>query len=146
MNISDFMIPDQDYARLQMEVDTYNKTLNRGRIHKNELDKDDFLKLLITQLSHQDPTKPMEDKEFIAQMAQFSSLEQMTNMNDGLKKVASLISQNQAVALLGKTVEIMDGDKLVTGKVDKVSGGTVQQVLVNGTYYDYTQVESIRNE
>ncbi len=139
-------MPQDEYAKLTMNVEEYNKTLNSGRVHKNEMDKDDFLKLLIAQLSHQDPTKPMEDREFIAQMAQFSSLEQMTNMNANLGKVASLISSNQAVSLLGKVVDIVDGDRLVSGKVDKVSAGPAQQVFVNGNYYDYTQVESIRNE
>lgn len=49
--------------------------------HNSDLDKDAFLKLLTTQLSNQDPLNPIEDREFIAQLAQFSSLEQMTAMN-----------------------------------------------------------------
>ncbi|RQD68211.1 MAG: flagellar hook capping protein [Tindallia sp. MSAO_Bac2] len=51
----------------------------------DNLDKDAFMKLLTTQLSNQDPLNPMEDREFIAQMAQFSSLEQMQNMNESMK-------------------------------------------------------------
>lgn len=66
----------------------------------NELDKEAFLMLLITQLQHQDPTNPMDDREFIAQMAQFSALEQMQNMNRSML-------QMQAYSMLGKSVEAL---------------------------------------
>ena len=58
----------------QNAVDSFNKTLTvNGRKTSNELGKDDFLKILIAQLSNQDPTNPLENTDFIAQMAQFSS-------------------------------------------------------------------------
>lgn len=65
------------------------------------LGKDDFLKMLVTQLRYQDPLQPMEDKEFIAQMAQFSSLEQMQNMNTAM-------ITTQATNLIGKEIHWLD--------------------------------------
>ncbi len=102
------VISGNDLLQLTSRVDSYNNTMSRVRTVKNTLDKDDFLKILLTQLTHQDPTRPMEDQEFVAQMAQFSSLEQMTNMTAELSRVFQLLAQSQAVALLGKTVEILD--------------------------------------
>lgn len=64
------------------------------------LGKDAFLNILITQLQNQDPTKPMDDKEFISQMAQFSSLEQMQNMTTSMQNL--LVSQNET-QLMGYT-------------------------------------------
>ncbi|TGL64606.1 flagellar hook capping FlgD N-terminal domain-containing protein [Leptospira sarikeiensis] len=73
------------------------------------LGKDDFLKLLITQLSSQDPTNPVKDQDFIAQMAQFSSLEQMNNISQGIGKM----SNRQSFSLVGK---IVSGPDFVTGE------------------------------
>lgn len=93
---------------------------NNPRTMKSELGKDDFLKLLVTQMRYQDPLKPMEDKEFIAQLAQFSSLEQMMN-------VGQTTSLNWGVSLLGKQVHATDLDGYpVTGIAKSIR-------LVDGT-------------
>ncbi len=80
----------------------------------NELGKDDFLKLLITQLQHQDPLEPMEDQDFIAQIAQFSSLEQMQNLN-------SSFSYSLGFSLMGKYISALVTDE-ETGEVSLVEG------------------------
>jgi flagellar basal-body rod modification protein FlgD len=138
------VLTSTDQAKLQMQVDAINSSLGQGSASKSVLDKNDFLKILITQLSHQDPTEPMEDKEFVAQMAQFSALEQMTNMSQEFSKLTALLASGQAVSLLGKTVEIVDGDRLVTGVVEEVTGKEFPQVLVGGRYYDYSHVQTIK--
>ena len=73
----------------------------------NILGKDDFLTLLVTQLQHQDPLNPQDSTEFTAQLAQFSSLEQLGNVNDNLEylKLATASANNtEAVSLIGKQI------------------------------------------
>jgi flagellar basal-body rod modification protein FlgD len=129
------MIPAEDLANLTRRVEDFNRTLTPGRIPQPELGKDDFLKLLITQLSHQDPTQPLQDREFVAQM---------TNMNGELAKVLGLLARSQAVNLLGKTVEIAQGQGSITGRVQAVSGSQYPQVLVDGRYYDANEIVSVK--
>ena len=135
-----------ELAAVSQEVDAFNRVLNAGKTKTagGEMGKDEFLKILITQLSHQDPTQPMQDKEFIAQMAQFSSLEQMTNVSAEISKVAALLTKGQAVSLLGRMVEVVAGSQVVEGTVDEVSGGDYPQILVNGLFYDASQVQRVR--
>ncbi|WP_423838409.1 flagellar hook assembly protein FlgD [Treponema porcinum] len=125
-------------------VNNFNKanTVN-GRTASQQLGKDDFLKLLITQLSNQDPTNPMEDTQFIAQMAQFSSLEQMTNMNESFNKMASMINSSQAAATIGRTVDIDIGDTTARGVVEATTMGAHPQVMVNGMYYDLDKIKAV---
>ncbi len=140
------MLSSAELAAVNQEVNTFNKALNAGKTVTagGAMGKDEFLKILITQLSHQDPTQPMQDKEFIAQMAQFSSLEQMTNVSSEITKVAALLEKGQAVSLLGRMVEIAAGSRLVEGTVDEVTGGDYPQILVNGLFYDVSQVQKVR--
>ena len=71
------------------------------------LGRDDFLNMLVTQLQYQDPLNPMDSTDFTAQLAQFSSLEQLTNMSDQLKNLAAAqtaLNNSQAVSYIGRTV------------------------------------------
>lgn len=89
------------------------------------LGKDDFLKLLIAQLRNQDPLRPMEDKEFIAQMAQFNVLEQMQQLNQAFEAYATMAQFSQASSLIGKTVVALPAGSStgqpITGRVQSVS-------------------------
>ena len=125
-------------------VDTFNKTLAvNGRTASSQLGKDDFLKLLLAQLANQDPTSPMENTEFIAQMAQFSSLEQMTNMNTEFSKLASMLNSSEAVNTIGKTVEIEDGMVSIRGIVEGAVMGEKPQVQIIGMLYSMESVKRV---
>lgn len=131
---------------VENEVNNFNKqNMIGGKPQTQQLGKDEFLKLLITQLSNQDPTSPMEDTQFISQMAQFSSLEQMTNMNEGFKQLTSMMTGTQAAGTLGRTVDIDLGDDVLTGVVDATTLGENPQVQVNGTYYDMNKIKALYN-
>lgn len=139
-----FQMTGNDVERLRAQNQSFNVALNNTRVAQNELGRDEFLKILITQLTNQDPTQPMEDREFIAQMAQFSTLEQMTNMSSEFQKLGAMLQAGQAVSILGQEVDIALGSSVITGTVAEVTGGDYPQVLVNGVYYDYGSVQRVR--
>lgn len=85
------------------------------------LGKEDFLKLLTMQLRYQDPLNPMDDKDFIGQMAQFSSLEQLTNVADSIDRLGFASQVTEAVGLIGHTVQWLKDGGTASGTVDSVS-------------------------
>jgi len=133
-----------EVAQLEAQVRAYNLSLGDSVASSNELGKDEFLKILIAQLTNQDPTDPMDDREFIAQMAQFSTLEQMTNMSTEMQRLGGILESGQAVSLLGRVVDVAIGDTTITGKVEEITGGEYPQVLINNVYYDYADVARVR--
>jgi flagellar basal-body rod modification protein FlgD len=81
---------------------------------RDELGRDDFLKMFITQMQHQDPLNPLEGAEFMSQLAQFSSLEQLFNLNDNSEKMLETqdsLGRLQALNLIGKEI-LSDGNGL----------------------------------
>jgi flagellar basal-body rod modification protein FlgD len=100
---------------------TSGQGLSSAAMTKN-LDRDAFLKLLIAELQNQDPLKPMEDKDFIAQLAQFSSLEQMQQLNQAFEAIGKNEAATRAFAMIGKKVDYVssEGDEPATGYVDGI--------------------------
>lgn len=118
-----FEMSSQEKLNASLRAAESNKKTGAGEPgEKNGLGKNSFLKLLVTELRHQDPTKPMEDREFIAQMAQFSSLEQMTNLNTEVRNLLNSARSAEAYGVLGKSIESYDSvaKKQVSGTVSSV--------------------------
>jgi flagellar basal-body rod modification protein FlgD len=111
------------------------------------LDKNAFLKLLVQELTNQDPLKPADNTQFIAQLAQFSTLEQMQNMSDGFTKMQTSFQEAQARGLLGVPITATNSTTgaAVNGTVDQIvlsADGSVK-VDVNGTQVNITDVTSV---
>ena len=81
----------------------------------------DFLKILLTQLNYQDPLKPLDNQEFMAQMAQFTALEQSQRANEKLALLIANQAALQSVGLIGRSVEVNTSSGKVTGTVTSLS-------------------------
>jgi len=105
----------------------------------SSLGKDEFLQLLVTQMQYQDPLNPTSDTEFIAQMAQFSSLEQMQNLNTSF-------SQYKAYSLVGQDITASVNGSIVEGVVDEVrlqSDG--QYAVIGDTLVNVNKITKVEN-
>ena len=81
----------------------------------------DFLKILLTQLTYQDPLKPMDNQQFVAQLAQFTSLQQTQQMNQKLDALLSIQAANQSVGLIGRSVDVQTASGQSSGRVTAFS-------------------------
>ena len=98
-------------------VNTYTTNQNKPKESQNSLGQDAFLRILVTQMKNQNPMEPQKDTEFIGQMAQFSSLEQLTTLNKTMNQFVGLQSQQHPLTeqahLLGNKVhweQLIDGE------------------------------------
>ncbi|MDY0405881.1 flagellar hook assembly protein FlgD [Virgibacillus sp. 179-BFC.A HS] len=127
----------------KIDPSLYLSNQTKTRTPSPEMGKDAFLKILMTQLQNQDPTSPMDDKEFISQMAQFSTLEQMTNMTESINALvqSQLISPVvQYSHMIGKTVTYPNYNE-ETG----VNEGTKQSKVVAVSQQDGWAVLELEN-
>lgn len=109
----------------------------------DSVDKEQFLNLLVTELKYQDPLQPMDNTEYVAQLATFSELEQMQN-------VAKTTEVSRATSMVGSLVTVESTNpttgvtSTITGKVDYVSvNGSKVKVSVNDTLYDLSEVKQV---
>lgn len=114
-----------------------------SRAAGSQLSKDAFLQLLVTELKYQNPLNPTDDKEFLAQMAQFSSLEQMQNMTASMniQQANNLIGKTVTATLIGETA---GSDRAITGVVEatKIKFGKAY-VVVNGNDVEVNQIQTV---
>ena len=111
---------------------------------KKVLGQDQFLKLMLSQLENQDPLEPVKDTDFIAQMAQFSSLEQQSQLNKSISEFLSRQESAQLHDYLGKKVNINTTAGVVSGVVTEIKNlGEESKVVVNGFEYDPKFIKSV---
>jgi flagellar basal-body rod modification protein FlgD len=111
----------------------------------------DFLKVLLTQLTYQDPLKPMDNQEFMAQIAQFTTLQQAQLTNAGIAQLLTNQASLQSVGLIGRTVDVTTTNGVVTGTVSALSlAGSTPQLTVTTSggvamsNVDLSQITAVR--
>ena len=114
------------------------------RTPDNKLGKDAFLQILAAQLRYQDPMGGGDNTQFIAQMAQFGTLEQIQNLNSTMTDMLAFQYLQFGSQMVGKNVTLNDGRQTVQGQVEKVrlTGGDIR-LVVNGVSYTMDQIEDI---
>ena len=130
---------------------TETDTDSTSKVPSKELGRDAFLQLLVLELQSQDPLEPVKNSEMVAQLAQFSSLEQMEALNGSFETLSGNVDQLNFISaqgLLGKYVEGMNEDgEVTTGFVDSVYlDGSIVVLNVDGEIMPMSGVLSIMNE
>jgi flagellar basal-body rod modification protein FlgD len=112
-----------------MALDSVSTVSTKTNNQAASINQQDFLKILLTQLNAQDPLKPMDNTAFVAQLAQFSQLEQTQEMSASINQLLSVQTAIQTVGLLGHTVAVLNGSGSASGQVTDISVSGTDPVL-----------------
>ena len=125
------------------DASTYSASTSTSSTTSSALDKETFLKLLVTQMEYQDPLDPQDNSEYLAELAQFSALEQMTNVADSLSSISTLVENMDTSLLVGQlsnmigkeiqwqTTSIVTGDDGQSYETSKTFEGTISGVSIS---------------
>ena len=104
-----------------MAINGVSNAAATANLQANSLGIQDFMKILLTQLNYQDPMKPMDNQQFMAQMAQFTTLQQTQQLNANIEKLVANQAALQSVGLIGKTVSIAQNSGSLSGVVTSLN-------------------------
>lgn len=128
-----------------MPVDSIGSTLGAtsAGLTQSTLNQDDFIKLFLTQLTFQDPLEPVDNREFLAQMAQFANLEQARIANENTENLVAMNATSQSLGLLGRQVAVDSSSGSVIGAVSSISF-SASGPLLTITKADGTVIPGVR--
>jgi flagellar basal-body rod modification protein FlgD len=98
-----------------------NINLEAQALDNSAIGQEEFIRLFLTQLTNQDPLEPVDNSQFLAQMAQFTSLEQSRLLNENMTNLLAFNSSNQGLELLGRNVEVANGSSTFSGLVEGIN-------------------------
>ena len=128
-----------------MPVETIGAVQSSSASTVSNVEFDDYMKIFLAQLTNQNPLEPVDNKEFLTQMAAFTELQVAQENSNRLEQVLSVMATNQSVALLGKSVEMSSAG--IVGEVTAVDMTNGQPVLTlrdeNGQYYTDLRISDI---
>lgn len=132
-----------------MPIDAIGSSLSNGASSANSaISQEDFIRLFLAQLNFQDPLEPMDNGEFLAQLAQFSGLEQDRINGNHLENLGFINSVNQGATLLGKTVEFATETGAELGEVTTVAfsdnGASLTILLADGQIFNNIGLPQVR--
>ncbi len=141
--------PKSNEISMAIEALGNSLTSATGEVSRSNLSQNDFIKLFMTELTFQDPLEPINNREFLAQMAQFTNLEQARLTNENISNLVSINATLQSLSIIGKQVEIVtDSGSNITGTVSAVNfsqdGSLINVKQADGSFLTNIKMSQIK--